>query len=152
MFPYRVKYADSESDIKKKKRFVIFSKNANVRKVKIKKIEKCNMYNLYNSVFVFFGFVVNFVLWGFLYFCIYIHYTCRSLNGDDASHSCHSHAPRFVPRRNVAHILARQYAGGQLNESLRQTRFRFREACCRLRNDCTLVEEMEPVKINKSMN
>ena len=30
----------------------------------------CNMYTLHNSYFVFLGFFVNFVIWGFLYFLI----------------------------------------------------------------------------------
>ena len=90
MFPYRVKYIESESDIKDysffynkhqqcQNTFETLETNENIE---FFKFLFCNMYNLYNSYVVFF---VNFVLLGFMDLYIYIYillfffYTCRPL-------------------------------------------------------------------------
>ena len=78
MFQYRVKYTESESDIKNYNFFYKNTNNAkklsifrNFRKIeKFKKIKMlfCIMYKLYNSILIIFGTFVSFVIFGFLDF------------------------------------------------------------------------------------
>ncbi len=86
MFPYRVKYTESESDIQNYNLFYNNTKNAKIlskmwktirtfEKIYIKKVIVlfCNMYKFHNSYFVIFGNFEN------LFFYLFIYYTCRSL-------------------------------------------------------------------------
>ena len=72
MFPYRVKYTESESDIQNYNLFYKNTKNTKIlssfwKFFENRKIEYifCIMYKLYNSYFGMFGNVVHFVIWGF---------------------------------------------------------------------------------------
>ena len=78
MFPYRVKYTESESDIKYFNLFYKNTKNAKILSKNWKAFENrkikflfCIMYKLYNSYFVFFVNFVNFVILGFWDFYLY---------------------------------------------------------------------------------
>ena len=90
MFPYTEKYTESESDIQNNDLLYKIDQNCqntfdfleNVGKLLINSKNQCFcciLYKLHNSYFVFFVFFVFVVIWGFLYFYIYIYYTCRSL-------------------------------------------------------------------------
>ena len=96
MFPYRVKYTVSESNIKIYNFFYNNTNNTKILSICGKMFEQsensnknnsffflfCSIYRLYNSHFVFFGKFVNFVILGFwdswIFIFIYT-YTCRSL-------------------------------------------------------------------------
>ena len=88
MFPYRVKYTESESHIKNtnllykvdqkwQHTFEMLEHFENSKKLKL--LKKNILYKFHKSYVVMF---VIFVIWGILYFYIDIYYTCRSLTRD----------------------------------------------------------------------
>ena len=77
MFPYRVKYTESESDIKNSNFLYKNTKHVKILsilggKTKILKNNNCNMYKLHNSYFVICVNFVIVVIVGFLAFYLYI--------------------------------------------------------------------------------
>ena len=87
MFLYTEKYTESESDIQNndllykinqqcQNTFEVFEQIGKSKIFNLFKLLFCNMFKLHNSCFVN---VVVLVFLDFLYFYIYIYYTCRSL-------------------------------------------------------------------------
>ena len=84
MLIYRVKYTESESDIKNQfllqkhpKNQNTFEKLETIDKIKNFKRLFCNMYKVYSSFLIFF--FCKFVILFFGDFYIFVYYTCRSL-------------------------------------------------------------------------